>query len=781
MTSYIHDLIEAAYRSRAKWIRLPSRYVTEIPESIGKLRNLKSLYLSGNTIKILPESIGQLRNLRNLDLSNNLIETIPESIGHLKNLRRLDLSNNNLKFLPKSLGELTSLQDLYLFNNPSLKLPEEILINEYGEPSKPSSILNYYFRVLEGFRPLNEAKLILVGRGTVGKTSLVNRIVFNKFEKDEKKTEGIRITEWKFNLHEDDIRLNIWDFGGQEIMHATHQFFLTQRSLYLVVLNGREGGEDIDVEYWLRLIESFGGDSPVIVVMNKIKEHPFDLNRRGLQQKFPSIKAFIKTDCENGRGIKDLIKTIKQETDQLEHLRDAFPKSWFVIKSKLAKMKKNFLNFAEYTKLCSQNGELELPAQEALATYLHNLGIVLNYNDDPRLQETHVLNPHWVTGGIYKILNSEKLEKQHGEIHLNDLSEVLDSKEYPINMRRFIFDLMKKFELCFSFPNDDCYYLIPELLDKQEPKEASEFKANDCLNFQYHYSVLPEGILPRFIVRTHILSEKLPRWRTGVILEFEGNKALIKADIQDKKVFISVSGSTSGRRRLLAIIRSDFERIHNDIRNLEPKEMVPLPNFPDVVIPYRKLLALERTRINRFLEYANDSVIELGVNDLLNGVDLNMNRGEGALRLFYSYSHKDENLRDELETHLKLLQRQGLINSWHDRKIEAGDEWKNKIDENLKRADIILLLISADFIASDYCYEKEMKYALERHEQGSATVIPIILRDVNWKKAPFSKLQVLPKDGLAVTKWDDRDSAWRNISENIESIAIEKEFGDIPF
>jgi internalin A len=99
--------------------------------------------------------------------------------------------------------------------------------------------------------------------------------------------------------------------------------------------------------------------------------------------------------------------------------------------------------------------------------------------------------------------------------------------------------------------------------------------------------------------------------------------------------------------------------------------------------------------------------------------------------LFYSYAHKDESLRNELETHLKLLQRQGRIESWHDRDIEAGDEWKRKIDDNLERADIILLLVSADFIASEYCYEKEMTRAIERHEKNEARVIPVIVRDVN--------------------------------------------------
>jgi internalin A len=348
-------------------------------------------------------------------------------------------------------------------------------------------------------------------------------------------------------------------------------------------------------------------------------------------------------------------------------------------------------------------------------------------------------------------------------------------------MRRFILDLMKRFELCFSFPDDETHYLIPELLDKQESVDATAFTPEACLHFQYHYPVLPEGLLPRFIVRTHILSEGLPRWRTGVILAFEGCRALVKADVQDKKVFITVSGPDTARRRLLAVIRSDFERIHRDIRNLQPQEMVPLPDYPDVVISYQKLQVMEEKGIRTFLEVVGDSVIEVGVHSLLNGVELEgtrrrerpMDTPRQAVRLFYSYSHKDETLHNELETHLKLLQRQGWLETWHDRKIEAGEEWKQKIDDNLERADIILLLVSADFIASDYCYEREMGRALERHEKSEAYVIPVIIRDINWSNAPFAKLTALPTNWRAVTVWENKDSAWRDVSEGITRVVEE--------
>jgi internalin A len=236
---------------------------------------------------------------------------------------------------------------------------------------------------------------------------LVNRLVHGEFNEGEYKTEGINITQWPVSLHDgENVRLHIWDFGGQEIMHSTHQFFLTQRSLYLLVLNCRQGHEDADADYWLNLIDSFGEGSPVIIVL---KELPFDLNRRALMQKFGFVREFIETDCRDQTGVEELNETILRETDRLEHLRDAFPASWFGIKDRLAGMDANYISYDEYRKICRDNGEGKGSAQESLAFYLHSLGIALNYKDDPRLRDTHVLNPRWVTNGIYRILNAEEL------------------------------------------------------------------------------------------------------------------------------------------------------------------------------------------------------------------------------------------------------------------------------------------------------------------------------------------------------------------------------------
>jgi len=143
--------------------------------------------------------------------------------------------------------------------------------------------------------------------------------------------------------------------------------------------------------------------------------------------------------------------------------------------------------------------------------------------------------------------------------------------------------------------------------------------------------------------------------------------------------------------------------------------------------------------------------------------------GREPVRIFVSYAHEDDALRDELMTHLSLLVRQGLIAPWQDRSIRPGDDWESAIDENLEAADIILLLVSADFMASDYIDSKELRRALERHDAGEARVIPVILRPVDWESSPFGRLQAVPTDAKPVTTWPDRDEAWADVVKSLRS------------
>ena len=145
---------------------------------------------------------------------------------------------------------------------------------------------------------------------------------------------------------------------------------------------------------------------------------------------------------------------------------------------------------------------------------------------------------------------------------------------------------------------------------------------------------------------------------------------------------------------------------------------------------------------------------------------------EKGISVFISYSHKDERYRESLEAHMSILSRQGKVSTWHDRRINPGQEWENQIDEHIKKSDLILLLISSDFIASEYCFSKELSIAIENHEAQKSVVIPVIVRPSEWSDAPFSKLQGVPKDARAVTTWENEDEAWLDVVKGIKK-AIE--------
>ena len=139
--------------------------------------------------------------------------------------------------------------------------------------------------------------------------------------------------------------------------------------------------------------------------------------------------------------------------------------------------------------------------------------------------------------------------------------------------------------------------------------------------------------------------------------------------------------------------------------------------------------------------------------------------------VFFSYSHADEILRDQLEKQLAMLKRQGVIETWHDRRIGAGQEIDQLIDDHIEHDEIILLLVSPDFIASDYCYNMEMTRALERHAAGGAVVIPVILRACDWHHSPFGKLLATPQDGKPITQWVDRDEAFLQVAKAVRGAA----------
>jgi len=349
------------------------------------------------------------------------------------------------------------------------------------------------------------------------------------------------------------------------------------------------------------------------VVINKIDQHPLQLDRRGLQSKYPNIKGFVNTSCATGEGIDRLKALISRQIRQLEHVDDLLPESWLTIKDKLKQMEADYLSYNEYQRLCREQGIHETQEQRVLIQLLHDLGIVLNFQDDPRLQSTNVLNSEWLTHGVYKILNARILADNNGILERHQLASILDSVRYPPDKQLFIVDMMRKFELCYELegpPNQK--FLIPDLLPKQQP-DLSSWNREASLAFQYHYDVLPSSIMSRFIARMqrYVLPNKT--WHSGVVLNNEetNNQALLIADIDDKKISVWVTGTEATRRTFLTIIRDHFDDIHANIPKIKVKQVVSLPNQPDVTIDYEDLRQLQKRGVRRYYLPKADGEIEV--------------------------------------------------------------------------------------------------------------------------------------------------------------------------
>ena len=698
-----------------KELRIAHNQITAIQDEIANLSNLIWLYLSDNQITQIPDAIANLTNLTQLYLGDNQITQIPDAIANLTNLEILDLSDNQITQIPDAIANLTNLEILDLIDNP-LPIPPEIL-NDY---ENPAAILRYwqklqqdqqniefigrerYLQILKdslndpnrrivfmqgktgigkSVRLLNEAKVILIGHGAVGKTSLVRQLIDRNFKPDENKTEGIDIRHWQITAREEKVKLRVWDFGGQEIMHATHQFFLTERSLYLLVLNARKDEGNNDVEYWLKIIESFGKDAPVLIIANKSDEHPLKLNRRHLQAKYPNIQGFFETSCKTGTGIDELRQEIYRQIAAMDHVFNPLPQQWFQLKEQIEQDTRDHISYGEYERICDNQNISDSQERRDLIRLLHLLGIVLNFSEDTRLQDTSVLNPEWVTGGVYRILNDNQLStKQKGMLDWQNLTRVLKPKNqsdrdcyHNDRDRQFIIDMMQKFELCFPLdanPNKPTY-LIPELLDEEEPDTGTW---ENTLNLEYHYKILFSSVISRFIVKMHHSISKRTYWRTGVILAFpEGNRAYIKADLADAKIFIRIDGNPNTRRSSLAAIRNTFESIHHSISALEVDERVPLPDNPKVTVSYNHLISLEQRGKTDYSPEGSDR--DYNIRELLDGIE--------AIEARQKVNKRDQSYEDMRDI-AKLAVSRPIIN-----KAEANAmSQESKYTTNLQGANI---------------------------------------------------------------------------------------------
>jgi small GTP-binding protein len=578
--SFLKDFLHLTH------LDLSSNQIADI-SPINQITGLEELYLSNNQILDI-SVLKKLTNLKLLALNDNEIFDI-SALSNIKELKRLDLRYNKISQIPIDMLEMgmeikwefQHIKDgIYLNGNPLETPPIEIVMqgNE--------AVRNYFKELRKKSVRLLQSKLLIVGNGEVGKTTLMKKLKDSSFQVEvgkEPSTHGINIIPWEMDCYFDTgsklelekVKLHLWDFGGQDIYHATHQFFLTKRSLYLFVWEARKEEESRSFDYWLNIIKLLSANSPVIVVMNKSDVRIKHIDEGIFKEKFINIMAFFQVSCLTGDGIEKLTRQIRLSLNEMPHLRDKLPKVWVQIRDHLKNRKKDYISLNDYFGIC-QNYGLNEERAEFLSSYLHDLGVILHYRHDELLENIVILNPEWATEAVYTLIDTREILENKGRFQFDKLKTYWDLNKFPRDKHAELVRLMEKFELCFPITGTD-FHIVPELLPTNRPQINTEiYKKTDNLHFEYHYDFMPEGIITRFISRMYYLIKDDHFWKNGVELRFEDSKALVISELLNRKMKISVTGSC--KSELLAIIRNDFEHIHNTLnmeKNRHYHEMLP--------------------------------------------------------------------------------------------------------------------------------------------------------------------------------------------------------------
>jgi Leucine-rich repeat (LRR) protein len=413
-----------------------------VPDSLRKLTQLQELSLGRCRLTEVPDWFYEFSQLKALHLGFNQLTTIHNSLRGLTQLRELSLNDNRLTAVPEWLVQMPQLEKLYIDNNPITQPPPEHLgkARTKLKPVDLESVRRYYAQLRWAGQALfYEAKLLLIGEGGAGKTSLARKLIdpTAPLPPPDESTEGIDILTWQFPVPpilgkaRDQVsnpqssisppstyQANIWDFGGQSVYHATHQFFLSKRSVYVLLADTRR--QHTDFYDWLRMQETFGEDSPVLLLKNKNRQHGNQFvieNLPQLRERFPNLDKIIELDLNN---IPDevewpeLLRYLQKRLMALDHIGQPRPKTWVEIRQTIRNSKRDSISRRDFLHLCRAYRVTDEKDALQLSDYLHHVGDILHFEDDPILANLVILKPTWALDAVYRVLDNKEIVANWG-------------------------------------------------------------------------------------------------------------------------------------------------------------------------------------------------------------------------------------------------------------------------------------------------------------------------------------------------------------------------------
>jgi hypothetical protein len=548
---------------------LDDNELRELPEALASLTKLQQLDLRNNQLRELPEAITSLTELHLLNLSDNLLMELPESIASLTQLRQLDLSYNELRELPKAIASLTQLRQLDLSYNP---LNPDLAAAYY---LGTEAVLQYLRAKAEAQITLNEAKLILIGEGEVGKSCLLGALREDEWLESRPTTHGVEI-KLVIVTHPDsgtEISLNGWDFGGQPVYRSTHQLFFSAPAVYLVVWKPREGPQQGFVKEWITLIKHRAPDAKVLVVATHggPGQRQPDIDRQEIQDRFGSdtVLGFFhidsKPDAQNScTGLAELKAKIASVAASLPEMGRSVPAKWQRVRETLQTNDKAYLPYDDVLAICDRQG-IDKEQAELFLRISHTLGHIIHYHYDPILRDIVILKPDWLAKAISFVLDDETTRRRNGLVDFEHLGELWSYPPFPgedgyeKELHPIFLKLMERFDLSYRVVLDPAKpsntSLIAQLVRDTRPELPNwgeQPEAGDRQQVQICRIVddrgLPavaEGLFYQLIVRLHKYSlgrcnyEKSIHWQRGLMLDNDYNgRALLEYVDTDVKITV---------------------------------------------------------------------------------------------------------------------------------------------------------------------------------------------------------------------------------------------------
>ncbi len=750
---------------------------------IKNLIQIQELHLARLQVSEI-EFLSEFKELEELYLHDNTIIDI-SPLDNLKKLRYINISSNRISNISKSFfkNKISVGFHLAFEGNPLQSPPVSVL--EAGQ----QAILDYFDKLeREGKDYLYEAKLLVVGEGGSGKTTFRLKIQnTNAPMPDEKdSTKGIDICPLQFTTRDGKkIQLNMWDFGGQEIYHQTHQFFLTHKSLYILLTDNRK--QDTDFNWWLDTIQAFGGNSPILIVQNEKGDRVVDLNMKEITERYKEVKQALPVNFESTRGVDEMRKIVYEWATKLDHMGDELPKSWVNIRKEIEKLaqKYDYVSIEKYLQVCAQNGITDKAEALRLCSVYHNLGVLLHFSENAVLKHTIILRNDWATDAVYKMLDDRTITDAKGRFVFEDCARVWNEPKYR-DKRHEILELMLKFDLCYKM-RDTQQYILPQLL----PTEQPDYNWDDTDNVQVTYKYgkyMPKGLVNRLMARLNWYTDLNRSWKTGTIFTKQGAIAEVREPYGEKEISVRISGAN--KRDLLLFIDEELQRIHKNYANINVNKWVGCVCSQCTDSKDKKLYDFEKLRARmkagKETIECDKSYEDIEVGSLMTktfGIPENEQYIFGYEkkeikklvldRVFISYSKADKDYRDRLVLYLQQFERNGLIGYWSDKELVAGEKWDAKIKTELENADIVLFLCSQDMLGTKYIQDVEMKRAFEREKEGKVKIVPIIVKPCTWAKdLQLPEYTALPTKGIPIIdkSWGDPDYAYMNIYEGLEKL-----------